>query len=90
MEEGEVDMPLKFKYENFLSLKCVCIRETKNPKSEFMYSPHYYGGNVLIIKTKKSDAESTEQWVSAKWALHQKEGGFASGNKPSDTWQLYQ
>ena len=66
IEEGEVDMPLKFKYENFLSLKCVCIRETKNPKSEFMYSPHYYGGNVLIIKTKKSDAESTEQWVSAK------------------------
>ncbi|MBQ3022899.1 MAG: hypothetical protein IJD91_06235 [Clostridia bacterium] len=66
MQEGEVDMPLRFKYDNFLSLKAICIRETKKADSEFMYSPHYSDGNVLIIKTRKSDAESNEQWVQAE------------------------
>ena len=65
IDEGEVDMPLKFKYENFLSFKTVCLRESKSPKSEFSYSPHYFGGNVLIIKTRK-DGESTEQRMQAE------------------------
>lgn len=60
MDEGEVDMPLKFKYENFLSFKYVCLRESKKPSSKFTYHPHYFGGNVLIIKTRKDHAESSE------------------------------
>lgn len=65
MREGEVDMPLKFKYENFLSLKYVCIRESKKPESEFTYSPHYFGGNVFIVK-KRKNAESNEQRMQAE------------------------
>lgn len=65
MQEGEVDMPLKFKYENFLSFKYVCIRESKKPQSEFTYSPHYFGGNVLIIK-KRKHAEPGEQRMQAE------------------------
>lgn len=65
MHEGEVDMPLKFKYENFLSFKTVCLRESKSPKSEYRYIPHYFGGNVLIIKVRK-DGESTEQRMQAE------------------------
>ena len=65
IDEGEVDMPLKFKYENFLSFKTVCLRESKSPKSEYSYSPHYFGGNVLIIKTRK-DGESNEQRMQAE------------------------
>lgn len=65
MDEGEVDMPLKFKYENFLSFKTVCLRESKSPKSEFTYNPHYFKGNVLIIKTKKN-GKSCEQRMQAE------------------------
>lgn len=65
MREGEVDMPLKFKYENFLSLKYVCIRESKKKESEFTYGPHYSGGNVFIVK-KRKNAESDEQRMQAE------------------------
>ena len=65
IDEGEVDMPLKFKYENFLSFKTVCLRESKSPQSEYSNRPHYFGGNVLIIKTRK-DGESSEQRMQAE------------------------
>jgi hypothetical protein len=65
MQEGEVDMPLKFKYENFLSLKYVCIRESKKPQSEFTYSPHYSNGSVFIVKSRKN-GESNQQRMQAE------------------------
>lgn len=65
IDEGEVDMPLKFKYENFLSFKTVCLRESKSPKSEYNYIPHYFKGNVLIIKARKY-GESNQQRMQAE------------------------
>lgn len=65
IREGEVDMPLKFKYEDFLSLKFVCLRESKKTESKFVYRTHYSNGNVVITKSLK-DAESSQPRLSAE------------------------
>lgn len=83
--EGEVDMPLKFKYEKYLSFKAVCLRETKNHKSVFKYIPHYFGGNVMVIKTRKDESELAEpikQSMQAKRALHKEDVCSDAWNKP--------
>lgn len=54
MNEGEVDMPLRFSYDKFRSLRAVCLRESKSEKSDYIYEPHFFNGNVMIIKTRKS------------------------------------
>jgi hypothetical protein len=61
MKEGAIDMPLKFKYETFLSLKYVCLRENKKEDSPYRYIPSYSNGNVTITKIRRiADGESCE------------------------------
>ena len=60
MKEGEVDMPLDFDYDTYQSLKVVCLRLSKDPKSRYAYVPRFRKGKVKIFKSVK-DGESTEQ-----------------------------
>ena len=58
---GVNDMPLKMKYEVFLSLKACCLRENGYPQSEFVYIPNYKDGKVTITKNRRcDDGESSE------------------------------
>lgn len=58
LSEGVNEMPVKFLYENFLSLKAVCLRENTYD-SEFYYTPRYQDGRVtIIISRREDDAES--------------------------------
>lgn len=57
---GVNDMPLKMKYEVFLSLKACCLRENSYPQ-DYMYTPNYKDGKVTITKNRRcSDGEPSE------------------------------
>jgi hypothetical protein len=65
MKEGEVDMPLKFTYDTYMSFKSVCLRLSKDPNSKYAYVPRYRKGSVTVIKSLK-DGESSEQRMQAE------------------------
>ena len=61
LPEGVNDMPLKMKYEVFLSLKACCLRENGYPQSEHTYTPSYKDGKVAITKNRRCcDGKSFE------------------------------
>ena len=61
LPEGVNEMPLKMKYEVYLSLKASCLRESGYDHSEFIYIPSYKDGKVTITKNRrKANGESTE------------------------------
>lgn len=55
---GVNDMPLKLKYEVFLSLKATCLRENSYD-TDYLYTPNYNNGKVTITKTRR-DGKSIE------------------------------
>ena len=58
LPEGANEMPLKFQYPEYNSLKASCIRESSY-ETEYNYIPSYKKGKVTITKIKK-DGESTK------------------------------
>ena len=57
LPEGMNTMPLKIKYEVFLSLKAVCLRENK--LKEYTYTPSFCQGKATILK-EACDGKSFE------------------------------